>query len=108
MGKLTLADLERIAARFSKAVADIREGQAMLGGSRTTAAVDAGPMTAMQDAPDSIAAHRARQFQAPELPPSNGKLKLSPQEQADRARVLAQFRDDPGLPDEIRQMENAE
>lgn len=105
----TLAEIEAMAERLGKAVATIREAQALLGG-RAPSLAPLAPSESVvvadqQQVEDPIAAHRRRQLQAPEPPPTSGKIRWSPAEQADRARALNQFTPDPSLPDDIAAME---
>lgn len=109
---MTLAQLEAMAERLGAAARTIRDAQALLGGplrvqNATVPENLDGSVGQIVHAPDPISLHRMRQFQAPEMP-SGSKLKLSPAEQADRARALGQFANrvvDPDLPDDIAALE---
>lgn len=113
---MTLAQLEAMAARLGAAAKTIRDAQALLGGGRVGPTAGALPTAALTSGPDpeaapldAIAAHRMRQFAPPELAPSGGGgLRLSPAELAAKRGLMNQFGPrvvDPGLPDDIREME---
>lgn len=101
MKKLTLGDLDRIAARFADAVKKIREGQALLAGNTPRAETPEEPSE--PEAEDAAAAHRRRQFQAPEPPPGRTHSVLGPAEIAERNRLMGRQRVDPNLPDDIKE-----
>lgn len=119
--KLTLGDLERIAARFSKAVRDIREGQALLGPPRMIVPASAdvelptevGEIVAVEE--DPAAAHRRRQFQPVgahqprDLRQTDPRASLSAAERAEKERLIRNRPPvDQNLPDDIKSMETAE
>ena len=103
-GAMTLGELEATAERLAEAVATIRDAQALLGGRIVPSPEQQVLEAAMAD---PVAIHRLKQLQAPEQGNLGGppRIRLSPAEQADRARALAQFAPDPSLPDEIAEME---
>jgi hypothetical protein len=82
IGRLTLAELEAIADRFSTAVRTIREAQSLLGGPTVV-------MTTTQPV----------QNLAPRPPPQNNNF--TPAELSERAKLLAQIRG-PELPADIQ------
>jgi len=82
--RMTLGDLESMAARMESAAKTIRDAMALLHGGAAPAAV----VTATAPQP----AHTA------------GPADLSPAEKAERARLLSRIRGE-GLPDDIKQME---
>jgi hypothetical protein len=85
VARLTLADLEAIAARFSAAVATIREAQALLGG--------AAPLPT-QSARPSNAPTPAAQIVTPEQQAELSAWRNSPA----RAKLLEQFKEEPVQP----------
>ena len=129
ISRLTIGDLERIAERFGKAVADIRAAQALLGAPAHMRAAEVGrslpvPMViADEQAPhadeDPTAAHRRRQFQPVEQDQPralayqpDARAKLTAAERAERERMMRQRMAsapvDPNLPDDIAAMERGE
>ena len=116
---MTLAQIEAMADRLGAAAKPIRAAQALLGGSPSgSGRVGGGAQHAntsqdpVADPPalDAAQAHRLRQLQPPEMPPSSSRIRLSPAEASARANLLNQFKpsDDPNLPDEIREMERGD
>lgn len=88
IGKLTLEDVEAIAQRFSRAVATIREAQALLGGQQTPAIVApvlAGPVFAGNPAP-----HAPPSRVTPEQQKALDDWRHSPA----RQKLLEQFKDE--------------
>jgi len=84
MARLTLADLEAVAARFAGAVATIREAQALLGG---------GVAAPVAHVPAPVAPARpvAAQVISPEQQAELDSWRRSPA----RAKLLEQFKDEP-------------
>lgn len=87
LGSLTVADLEDLANRLGKAVATIKEAQALLG---VVAVPAMHPPTITWTGPAAV------------NPPAN---QFTPSEAAERERLMAQFRDK--LPDTIKKLEEA-
>lgn len=114
LGNMTVAEVEHLARRLSKAARTIRGAQELLGGGPKRREPDAEEEPAQPRPvapPDAIAAHRLRQLQPPEVAPG-AKSQLNPAEQAAKRGLMNQFQavavDDPNLPEEIRAMERGE
>jgi hypothetical protein len=124
LSRMTLGELEATAERMGKAVATIKEAQSLLGGksvAKATRAVRAEladdeepPPPRPEVPPDAVAAHRARQFQPPDVDaPRELRLskrpRLSAQEEMQRRGLLGQFAGkaavDPNLPEDIAALE---
>lgn len=89
MGRMTLADLEAMAERFGAAVKTIRDAQALLGGGQQTF-ISTPVGVSVQSA---VVAGTARAVQMP-------AVHFSPSEQAERAKLLQQFK-----PEDVEAME---
>jgi hypothetical protein len=126
LSRMTLGELEATAERMGKAVATIKEAQSLLGGKsvakatrsvRAELADEEEPPPPRPEVPaDAVAAHRARQFQPPDVDaPRELRLskrpRLSAQEEMQRRGLLAQFSKpavDPNLPEDIAALEQGD
>lgn len=89
MGRMTLADLEAMAERFGAAVKTIRDAQALLGGGHMRSPEGFVPVQI-----DGVT------HAVPQAPRAAPVVFFSPSEQAERAKLLQQFK-----PEDVEAME---